>query len=69
MQAYDKLNETDKAIEDVIKYYDKAESTDASLTDPIFKKHLSYALAQAKSMTTRSEDVRKWRTLMTTFMN
>ena len=66
MQTYEKLGEADKAIEDAIKYYDKAESTDASLTDPIFKKHLSYALAQAKSMTTRSEDVRKWKTLMTT---
>ena len=65
MQAYDKLGETDKAIEDAIKYLDKAENPDTSLTDPIFKKHLSYAQAQVKGMIVRSEDAQKWKTLQT----
>lgn len=65
MQAYDKKGETDKAIEDAIKYYDKAENPDASLTDPIFKKHPSYALALVKNMISKSEDSRKWKMLLT----
>lgn len=64
MQAYDKLGETDKAIEDAIKYYDKAENTDISLTDSIFKKHSSYALALVKSKISKSEDSRKWKMLL-----
>lgn len=65
MQAYDKLDETDKAIDDAIKYYDKAENPDASLTSPIFKKHPSYALALVKNMIGKSEDSRKWKMLLT----
>ena len=64
MQAYDKLGETDKAIDDAIKYYDKAENPDASLTTPIFKKHISYALALVKNMISKSEDNRKWKMLL-----
>lgn len=66
MQAYDKLGETDKAIDDAVKYHDKAENPDASLTSPIFKKHVSYALALVKSMIGKSEDSRKWKFLLTT---
>ena len=65
MQAYDKLGETDKAIDDAIKYYDKAENPDVSLINSIFKKHISYALALVKNMISKSEDSRKWKMLLT----
>ena len=65
MQAYDKKGETDKAIDDAVKYHEKAENPDASLTDPIFKKHPSYALALVKNMISKSEDNRKWKMLLT----
>ena len=64
MQAYDKLGETDKAIEDAVKYHEKSENPDISLTDSIFKKHPSYALALVKSKISKSEDSRKWKMLL-----
>ena len=66
MQAYDKLGETDKAIADAIKYFDKAESPNSSLTDPIFKKHLSYALAQVNNVISKGGDNQRWKWLRTT---
>lgn len=64
MQAYDKMGETDKAIEDAVKYYDKSENPDISLTDSIFKKHPSYALALVKSRINKSKDSQKWKMLL-----
>ena len=66
MQAYDKLGETDKAIEDAVKYYEMSENPDISLTDSIFKKHLSYVLALVKNKISKSEDSRKWKMLLPT---
>ena len=66
MQAYDKLGETDKAIEDAIKYHDNTENPDDALTDLIFKKHPSYALALVKNKISKSEDSQKWKMLLTT---
>ena len=45
MQIYDKTDETDKAIDDAIAYFDKSDNPSSELINPILKKHLSYALA------------------------
>ena len=66
MQAYDKMGETDKAIEDAVKYHEKSENPDGALTDLIFKKHPSYALALVKSKISKSKDSQKWKMLLTT---
>ena len=66
MQAYDKMGETDKAIEDAVKYHETSENPDGALTDLIFKKHPSYALALVKSKISKSKDSQKWKMLLTT---
>ena len=66
MQAYDKMGEKDKAIEDAVKYHETAETPDGALTDLIFKKHPSYALALVKSKISKSKDSQKWKMLLTT---
>ena len=60
--AYDKLGETDKAIDDIMEWFETDE--DASMYDSVIKillKHRSYAIARAKSMmktSDRKDDLR-----------
>lgn len=58
-QAYDKLGETDKAIDDAIEYFGINEDVDVELVESILKKHLSYALAKiTEKMNAEDEDMR-----------
>lgn len=57
--AYDKLGETDKAIDDAIEYYGINEDVDIELVESILKKHLSYAIAKiTERMNSDDEDMR-----------
>ncbi len=64
MQAYDKKGELDKAIDDAVKYFELSDNPESGLMNPIFKKHLSYALALVNSkINNDSEDNRSWKVL------
>ena len=61
MQAYDKLGETDKAIDDAIEYYGIGDEVDVEMVESILKKHLSYALAKITEKINTDEDMRlRW---------
>lgn len=64
MQAYYQLGETDKAIEDAIKYYEMDKNSDINLTEPIFKKHPNYAVTLVKNMIAKTEYNKKWKELL-----
>ena len=66
MQVYDKTGEVDKAIDDAIAYYEKSENPNLELMNPIFKKHLSYALAKVISKINSSSDNGSWKMLRVT---
>lgn len=66
MQIYDKMGEVDKAIDDAIAYFDKSDNPSLELTNPIFKKHLSYALAQVNAKIAYENDNYGWKMLRTT---
>ena len=66
MQIYDKTDEVDKAIDDAIAYFDKSDNPSLELTNPIFKKHLSYALAQVNAKIAYENDNYGWKMLRTT---
>lgn len=63
MQAYDKLGKTDLAIDDAIRYFDKADDPESSYVEDIFKKHLSYALAKVNTMCNKENDRMRWKML------
>ena len=46
MQAYDRMGESDRAIDDAIRYFETSDDPSSDLMEPILKKHLSYALAR-----------------------
>lgn len=59
LQAYDKLGEVDKAIDDAIEYYGINGNPDIELVESTLKKHLSYALAKiTEKMNAEDEDMR-----------
>lgn len=65
-QAYDKLRETDKAIDDAIEYYYRSNNVDLALVEAIFKKHLNYALAKVSERVNNDIDNRyNWLMLKT----
>ncbi len=67
MQAYDKKGNTDKAIDDAVKYFEFSDNPSSELMNPIFKKHLSYALALINSkINSDSENSRSWKMLRIT---
>ena len=66
MQIYDKTGEGNKAIDDAITYHEKSENPSLELTNPIFKKHLSYALAQVNAKIAYENDNYGWKMLRTT---
>lgn len=63
MQAYDKLGETDLAIDDAIRYFEKADEPETSFTEDILKKHLSYALAKVNNMCNSDSENIRWKML------
>jgi tetratricopeptide (TPR) repeat protein len=62
LQAYDKLGEVDKAIDDAIEYYGISGNPDIELVESILKKHLSYAIAKiTERMNSDDENMRpRW---------
>ena len=63
MQIYDKTGEGNKAIDDAITYHEKSENPNLELMSPIFKKHLSYALAKVTSKINSTNDNGSWKML------
>ncbi len=61
MQAYSKLGETDKAIDDAISYYKEEDRPDYDLIDEIFNKHITYAIASVTGkIKSDRENKRDW---------
>lgn len=59
LQAFDKLGEVDKAIDDAIEYYGISDNPDTDLVESVLKKHISYALAKiTEKINTDDEDMR-----------
>ena len=56
MQIYDKMDETDKAIDDAIVYFDKSDEPQYYLMKAILNKHLSYALAKVQAQIQKSNE-------------
>ena len=63
MQAYDKLDKTDLAIDDAFLYVYHSEDADAMYIESIIKKHLSYSLAKANEMINNESDNYRWKML------
>lgn len=64
MQAYDKLGQTDKAIDDALTYYDKDDDPSVAMVSEMILKHKTYGLAKAKSRMNGSEEPASWSALM-----
>lgn len=61
MQAYDKLGETEKAIDDAFKYIEFSESPISSLYKPIFKKNINYSMAKVNYRISSETDNYHWK--------
>lgn len=66
-EAYDKMGETDKAIDDVLIWYEKDEDAYESSIVSLMMKHRTYALAKAKTMMKSSERKPAWEILLLAF--
>lgn len=62
MQIYDKMGETDKAIDDAVIYFEKSDDPRHYLLKSIMGKHLSYALAKVQSRIQTNNDY-SWKQL------
>ncbi len=62
MQIYDKIGETDKAIDDAVIYFDKSDNPQFYLLKSIMGKHLSYALAKVQAQIRKDNDY-SWKQL------
>lgn len=65
MQAYDKLNKTDLAIDDAFRYVYHSENADILYIENILKKHLTYSLAKVNEMINNNDDNYMWKMLRT----
>lgn len=65
MQIHDKMGNADKAIDDAVRYFEYDEEAELSLCKPIFKKHLSYALAKVSGKISKTNDPYRWLMLRT----
>ncbi len=63
MQAYDKLGETDKSIDDAFRYYENDDNANPDLYIPYMKKHASYAFAKCDERIHNSEEPLQWEAL------
>ena len=63
-RAYDKLGETDKAIDDALTWYEKDDDASTDALTKVVMKHRSYAIAKAKSKMRTSENKVQWRVLL-----
>lgn len=63
-RAYDRLGETDKAIDDAITWYEKDSDAFGTALVKVMMKHRSYAIAKAKAQMRTSDNKSQWRVLM-----
>lgn len=63
-KAYDKLGETDKAIDDALACYEKDDDSFSMAMVKMMLKHRSYAVARAKAIMRSSENKSQWRVLL-----
>lgn len=64
MDAYDKLGEKDKAIDQAIMYFEKDDEPDLDRILEVFDKHYNYALVKVKSQIKTSEHGDYWRFIL-----
>ncbi len=64
MDAYDKLGEKDKAIDQAIMYFEKDDDPDLDHILEVFDKHYNYALVKVKSQIKTSEHANYWRFIL-----
>ena len=63
-QAFDKLGDTDKAIDDALTWFEKDDDAFGQAIVKTLMKHRSYAVAKAKTRMRDSEEKSKWRVLL-----
>ena len=63
-EAYDKMGETDKAIDDALLWFEKDEDDYDSAIIKLMMKHRTYAIAKAKTSMKSSDSKDAWRVLL-----
>ena len=63
-EAYDKMGETDKAIDDALLWFEKDEDAYDSAIIKLMMKHRTYAIAKAKTSMKSSDSKEAWRVLL-----
>ena len=63
-EAYDKMGETDKAIDDALLWFEKDEDAYDSAIIKLMMKHRTYAIAKAKTIMKSSDSKDAWRVLL-----
>lgn len=63
-QAYDKLGETDKAIDDALTWFEKDDDAYGDSLTKTLMKHRSYAIAKARAKMKSSDEKGSWRALL-----
>lgn len=63
-EAYDKMGETDKAIDDALLWFEKDEDAYDSAIIKLMMKHRTYAIAKAKTNMKSSDSKDAWRVLL-----
>ena len=63
-EAYDKMGETDKAIDDALLWFEKDEDAYDSAIIKLMMKHRTYAIAKAKTIMKSSDSKDAWRVLI-----
>lgn len=66
MQAYDKLGQTDLAIDDAIRYFETSGEPDPSIFEDVLKKHYVYSLAKVNEKCNEHDNDYSWRMLRLT---
>lgn len=64
LQVYDKMGETDKAIDDGIRYCEKDDNAIAQLAIDVMKKHQNYAVARIKTTLKKTEKTVYWHAML-----
>lgn len=63
-QAYDRMGETDKAIDNILLFFEKDDDADMDIYTQVLLKHSTYAEARIKEFRNESEDRILWDVLM-----
>ena len=63
-EAYDKMGETDKAVDDALLWFEKDEDAYDSAIIKLMMKHRTYAIAKAKTSMKSSDSKDAWRVLL-----